>query len=81
MSLRRENGGKIFSKCKKRIYTTIISHINSNESNNLNTSNSDNVIVTPKFPHGNVQNFSSFNTHINLQKSIHTESLRPTLLR
>ena len=44
MSPRRKQGRKIFYKSNKSRCTTVNSHVNSNESNNLNTSNSDNVI-------------------------------------
>ena len=40
--LRSKLGGKVLYKSKKRRFTTMISHANSNESNNFNTSNSDN---------------------------------------
>ena len=53
---------------KKRIFTTVNSHVNNNESNNVNTSNSDDVIGTSKFTHSNVQNDSPFNTLITFQK-------------
>ena len=33
---------------------TVISHVNSNRSNNLNAPNNDNLIVTPNLPHSNV---------------------------
>ena len=49
--------------------------------NNLNIPNSDNSISTPKFPHSNIQNCSSFDTLITPQILIYTESLRPNLLR
>ena len=63
-----------FPKSKKSIYTNIISHFNKNVSNNLKTSNSDNVIGTSKFHHRNVQNGGSFNTLNTLRKLIDTES-------
>ena len=65
---RRKHGREVLSKSKKRRSITIISHSKSNESNHLNTSNSDNFIGTPNFPHTKVQNDSSFNTLITLQK-------------
>ena len=71
---------KGFQTYKKRRCTTIISHINNNKSNNLNTSNSDNAIVMSTFPHSNVNICSSLNIIISLQKLIDTESLKPTLL-
>ena len=70
-SSRRKHGRKVLSNSKKRKCTTIISHSNINKSNNLNTSNSDNVIGTTNFPNVNVQNGSSFNTIITVQKGIY----------
>ena len=67
---RRKHGRKFLSKSKKRIFTTIISYVNINELNNFNILNSDNIIGTSKFPHGNVQNGSSFNTLVTLHKLI-----------
>ena len=46
--LRRKQVRKVFHKSKKRRCSTFISHVNSNDSNNLHKSNSDNVIVTSK---------------------------------
>ena len=46
----------------------MVSHVNSNKSNNLNTSNSDNLIGTSYLPHSNVHDYSSFNTLVTLQK-------------
>ena len=40
----------------------------------MNTSNSDNVIGTSNFPHGNVQNGSLFNELIALEEIKDTES-------
>ena len=59
---------------KKRICTTVNSHVNSKEPNNLNTLNSDNVIRTSNFPHRNVKNDSPFDTLGTLQKVTDTES-------
>ena len=56
----------VLSKYKTRRYTNVISNINSNKQNNLNTSNSDNVIVNSNFDHISVQNDSPFNTLITL---------------
>ena len=55
-----------FSKCKKRRCNIFILRIHSNKSNNLDTSNSDNVIGTSKFPHRNFPNGSPLNTLITL---------------
>ena len=52
----------------------MISHINSNESNNWNTSNSDNLIGNSNLPHSSVKNESSFNTLVNLQKATDSDS-------
>ena len=50
----------------------MISHVNSNESNNFNTSNSNNTIVTSNLPNSNVKSESSFNTLITFK--IYSES-------
>ena len=52
----------------------MISRINSNESKNWNISNSDNIIGNSNLPHSRVQNESSFNTLINLQKVTDSDS-------
>ena len=64
----KETQQEIFSDSEKRICTTAISHVKSNQSNNFNASNSDNFMVSSNFPHSNVQNYSPFNTLINAQK-------------
>ena len=69
-----KHGREVFPKCKKITSTTILLHVNSNESNNFNTSNSDNDKVMSNFPHSNIKNVSSLNTLINLQKVIYKES-------
>ena len=51
---KRKQGNTIIYMSKKWRCTTVISHTNNNESNNLNTSNSDNVIGTSNFPHSNI---------------------------
>ena len=51
----RTQGRKFAYISKNRICTTVNSHINCNESNNLNTSNSYNVKGASNFPHDNVQ--------------------------
>ena len=48
----------------------MITHVNSNESNNYNTSNSDSLIGTSNFPYRNVQNDNFFNTLISLKKKV-----------
>ena len=55
MSPRMKQGKKVFNKSKKRICTTVISHVNRNEPNNTNTSKNDNLIVTSNLTHINVQ--------------------------
>ena len=49
LSPRRKQGRKISFKSNKRIYSTITSHVNISESNDLNTHNIDNVIETQTF--------------------------------
>ena len=44
------------------------------KSNNLNTSNSDNLIVTSDFPHSSVQNYGSYNTLISFKNLIYSQS-------
>ena len=71
---RRKQSKKILYKSKRSRCTTVISHVNSNESNHLNTSNSDFGIGTSNLPHINVHNYSPFNSLIALQKVTDTES-------
>ena len=71
---RGQHGRKVLSKYKKRIRTTIISRVNSNKSDNLNIPNNYIIILTSNHPHRTVQNESSFNTHITLQKVTYLES-------
>ena len=59
---------KVLHKSKKNRCTNIISHVNSNKSNNWNIQKSNNLIGTSNFPHSNVQNVSSYNILITLQK-------------
>ena len=68
MLSRRKQGQNIMYKSKNRRFTTVVSHVNSNKSNKLNASNSDDIIGTSKLPHSNVQNDSLFNSLITLQK-------------
>ena len=68
MFSRREHGRKVLYKSNKRRCTTVISHVNSNKSNHLNTSNSDDVIGTSNLTQINSENGSPFNTFITLQK-------------
>ena len=71
---RRKQGSEVFTSSDKSRCNTSTSHVNIIKSNHLKTPNSDNDIGTPNFPHRNVQYGSSFNTLINLQKLIDTES-------
>ena len=73
-SSRRKQGRNLSYKSKKRICTTVNSHINRSESNNPNTSNIDNVVGNSNVPRINVQNESSINTLITLQRETGTES-------
>ena len=59
---------------KKRRCTTVISHININNSNTFNASKFDNIIGTLNLPHSNGQDGSPFITIISLQKVTDTES-------
>ena len=58
MSPRRKQVRKVLYYPKKRRYNTVISHVNSNESNNWNISNSDNLILASNLPRSSVQNDS-----------------------
>ena len=49
--LKKETSQKDFNRSNTRSCTTIISHTNSNKSNNMNTSNSDNMLETSKLLH------------------------------
>ena len=57
-----------FSKSKKRRFTTVTSHVNSSESNDLNTYNRDNVIGNSNIPRINVHTECSSNELVTLQK-------------
>ena len=71
---RRNHGRKVLAKAKDAICTNIISHVNSNESNNLQTLNIDNVKITSNCPYLAVKIGSSSNKSINLPNIIDTES-------
>ena len=73
-SSRGEHGQKVFPKSKKRRCTTVTSHVNSSESNYLNTYNRDNVIGNSNIPCINVQTEISLNTLITFKREINTES-------
>ena len=61
-SSRFKLGQKVLYKSNERRFTTVVSHLNNNKSNNLNKPNSDNVIGTSNLPNINVQNESPFST-------------------
>ena len=73
-SSRRNNGRKFLTKYKKSRRTSIISHVNIIESNNLKTSNMGNVKITSNYTYQTIQNGSSSNPLITLSKIIDTES-------
>ena len=64
---RGKQGRKVSYKYKKRRFTTGNSCVNGKKSNNLNTSNIDNIVGNSKFPSINVQTESSFITIINFR--------------
>ena len=68
-----KKGRNILYNYKKRRFTNVNSHFNSRESNNLDTSNSDNVIANSNLSYINVQNYSLFNKFITFQKETHIE--------
>ena len=65
---------ELFPKSKKRRFTTVTSHVNSSESNDLNTYNRDNVIVNSNITRINVHTECSSNELVTLQKETDTES-------
>ena len=67
-SSRKKQVRMVLYRYKNRRCTAEISHVNRNESNNFNKSNNDKRIGTSNLPHRYVQNESSFNTIITLQK-------------
>ena len=71
---RIKKGMKVLYKSKNKRCTTVISNANSNKSDNLNIPNNYIIILTSNHPHRTVQNESSFNTHITLQKVTYLES-------
>ena len=66
-ALRRKQGRKVSFKSRKRIFINVNSHFNSSETNNLNTSNSDNVILNSNLPRISVHTKSSLNKLITLK--------------
>ena len=73
-SSKMKHDRKVLNRDNQRRRTAIISHVNSNESNNLKTSNMYYVKRTSNFPYLVVQNFSSSDTLITLPKIKYTES-------
>ena len=73
-SSRSKQGGEVSYKSRKRMCINVNSHINSSESNNLNTSNSDNVTGNSNILCINVQAKNLFNTLLTLQTETDTES-------
>ena len=71
---RRNHDRKVSAETNNRRLTTIISHVNSNESNILKTSQIDDFKRASNCPYPNLQNFSSSNKIITLPKIINTES-------
>ena len=65
---RSKHERKVLFKSNKRRCITVNSHLNSNETNNLNAPNSDDVVGNPIRPCINVHTKSSFNALITLQK-------------
>ena len=65
LSIRKQGRNILYKSINSRC-TTMISHVNTNQSNIFNTSNSDNLIGTSNIPHSNVQNDSPGNTRIDL---------------
>ena len=70
----RKKGRNISFKYNNRRFTTVTSHVNSSESNDPNTHNSDNVIGNSNLPPINVHTKGSLNELINFQKETDIES-------
>ena len=73
-SPRIKQGRKVSFKYNKSRCTTVKSHVNSSESNDQNTYNSDNAIENSKFPCINIHTKFSLNELITFQKESDTES-------
>ena len=73
-SSRQKHGQDIFLKSKKRRYTTVTSYVNSSESNDINTYNSDNFIGNSNLPCINVHTKRSSNELVTFHKETDTES-------
>ena len=71
---KKKKGRKISYKSNRIRCITINSHVNSSESNHLNTSNSNNVIGNSNLPCINVQTKRPFSTLVNLQTETDTAS-------
>ena len=74
MSSRQKHGRKVSYHSKKRICTTVTSHVKSSKSNDVITYNSDNVIGNLNIPCINVHTERSSNELVTLQKETDTES-------
>ena len=74
----QKNGRKVFPKSKKRRCTTVTSHVDSSESNDLNTYNSDNFIGNSNIPRINVHTKRSSNELVTFQKETNTQSITST---
>ena len=66
-SLKRKLGREVSFKSKKRRRITVNQNFNSSEINNLNTSNSNDVIVNSNLPRISVHTNNSLNKLITLQ--------------
>ena len=71
---RQKHGQKVFSKSKKRRCTTVTSHVDSRDTNDMNTYNSVNVIRNSNLPHINIHTKCSSNKPVTLHKETDTES-------
>ena len=63
---RKEYRIDVFTKAKNMVSTTIISHVNRNESNNLKISNIDYIKIMSNFLYSTIKNVSPPNTLIYL---------------
>ena len=71
---RQKHGQKVFSKSKKRRCTTVTSHVDSRDTNDMNTYNSVNVIGKANLPCINVHTKCSSNKPVTWYKETDTES-------
>ena len=65
-----KHGWKVFTKSKKKICTTVTSHVKSSKSNDLNTYNSDNVIGSSNIYLINIYTKRSSNKRVTLKKKL-----------